>query len=155
MDTQRGSALRLINAGIMVGLPVFLLDLTLRSMHINLPIQKILSKLMAALFFMWLTYNASKGFKGLVGKLLENSCLVYLGKISYGLYIFHNFMPGCLRYLSATYNFQIPESSILNLIVLVGITIVVASASWHLVERPINYLKVYFNYETLRRAPNS
>ena len=39
----------------------------------------------------WLVFSAAEGFVGLTGALLSWTPLNYLGKISYGLYIFHNF----------------------------------------------------------------
>ncbi len=36
------------------------------------------------------------GIKGKVGEILENKALVKLGKLSYGIYLIHNFVPGIL-----------------------------------------------------------
>src|SRR5205807_2351788 len=43
------------------------------------------------LFFGWLVFGAAKGFRGWFGTLLNRPELQFLGKISYGLYVFHHF----------------------------------------------------------------
>src|SRR5262249_16542673 len=45
-----------------------------------------------ALVFVWLIKRASLGFSGLGGSILELRPLVYTGKISYGIYIYHPFV---------------------------------------------------------------
>ena len=47
----------------------------------------------AALVFCWLIGAASRGFVGTTGRLLEWRPIVYLGKISYGIYIYHFLVP--------------------------------------------------------------
>lgn len=42
---------------------------------------------------MFLVLFASKGFSGYSGKILETKTLLYLGKISYGIYLYHKFIP--------------------------------------------------------------
>ena len=44
------------------------------------------------LVFAWLVGAAAGGFQGVVGKTLASPPLVYLGKISYGIYLLHPFM---------------------------------------------------------------
>ena len=87
------------------------------------------------LFCAWLIGIAStKSFHGLFGMFLNNKVVVYLGKISYGLYVFHFFMP----YISE--HIHLPFIRISYFIITVGL----ASATWILFERPINNLKRYF-----------
>jgi peptidoglycan/LPS O-acetylase OafA/YrhL len=45
------------------------------------------------LIFACLVAAAAHGFKSFVGKVLESKPMVYLGKISYGIYLIHAFMP--------------------------------------------------------------
>ncbi len=90
------------------------------------------------LFCVWLIGIAStKGFHGLFGIFLNNKVVIYLGKISYGLYVFHFFMP----YISE--HIHLPFTRISYFIITVGL----ASATWFLFEKPINNLKRYFEYK--------
>ena len=72
--------------------------------------------------------------------------VLYLGRISYGIYLYHLFVAQAVKMLVAWR--WIPEfgkypTDLLN----VGLTIAIASASWHLFEKPINDLKRFFPYE--------
>ena len=92
------------------------------------------------LFSAWLIgVTATNGFHGISGGFLNNPVVVYLGKISYGLYAFHYFMP----YISE--HIHLPFVRVSYFIITVGL----ASASWFLYEKPINRLKKYFEYKTL------
>jgi peptidoglycan/LPS O-acetylase OafA/YrhL len=77
--------------------------------------------------------------------VLNNKVLIFLGKISYGLYLYHNFIP-------YFYNIKVPEvlspvsiyiAQFARLLVLVG----VSSLSWYLIERPLLKLKERFSYK--------
>ena len=90
------------------------------------------------LFCSWLIGIAStKSFQGFFGKFLNNKVVVYLGKISYGLYVFHFFMPYISKHI------HLPITRISYFI----ITVALASATWFLFEKPINNLKMYFEYK--------
>jgi peptidoglycan/LPS O-acetylase OafA/YrhL len=68
----------------------------------------------------------------------------YLGKISYGLYLFH--LP-CLVLASDWFGF-LPHGSAIPAL---GLTIALASLSWWSFEAPLNNLKQYFPYPTRSR----
>ena len=76
--------------------------------------------------------------------ILSNPALLYLGKISYGVYLFHNFIP-------YFYGLDIPGTAqplpdliiqLLRFIALIGLS----SLSWLIVEKPFLKLKKYYNY---------
>jgi len=101
-----------------------------------------------AVFFASFIYRVSKGFRGVAGKILEFKPFLYLGKISYGLYILHNLAVFAL----------VPTMKILGLpqhwlnwlpfrLFLLGFwTVAGAALSWQLYESPINNLKRHFPY---------
>ncbi len=103
--------------------------------------------LVTSMFFAWLIHKAAVGFDGATGRLLETKPLLYLGKISYGLYIYHNFMGGAVRTVFRLLSVPYPErTSVLRLLLLTSVTIAVSSCSWHFFERPISDLKRRFDY---------
>jgi peptidoglycan/LPS O-acetylase OafA/YrhL len=103
---------------------------------------EVLSISARALFFFWVVARASSGFRGLAGRLLESRPLLYLGKISYGIYLIHNFAsPPLLAILFARLRITppVPLSAIA-----VCTTIGLAALSWRFLERPCNRLKARF-----------
>lgn len=97
----------------------------------------------AAVLFFWLVDGAARGFRGPVGRLLQSPPVLYVGRISYGIYLFHGFVP----HLLARFHAPLPQLWILRFPLLAGVTIAVASLSWYLLESPLNGLKRYFTYE--------
>ena len=94
-----------------------------------------------------LVYLAAEGMKGIPGYLLENPVSIFLGKISYGLYLYHLCVPDLCRWFlkkSSIGLFPEAEMWILYIIVTLGIS----SFSWFLIEQPINRLKDRFKYQS-------
>lgn len=73
---------------------------------------------------------------------------VYLGKISYGLYLFHLFV---LNVAVRSFSGQSLRAGAVAL----ALTILLAAASWHFFERPLNELKRHFSYGSKARAPDA
>lgn len=99
------------------------------------------------LFYAWIVFRAAGGFGGAVGRVLQWSPIVYLGKISYGLYVFHHFFtfvdfPG----LFATLGLPAPRADLfpVRIALQFGLTLAVAAVSWCLFENPLNNLKRHF-----------
>lgn len=97
--------------------------------------------------FFWLIGRASCGFSGPFGKLLELTVFVYLGRISYGLYLFHAFADYPLDLFCR----KVMGVTSLPLVPGVGLkaigTVIAATISWHVLERPMNSLKRWFPYQ--------
>jgi peptidoglycan/LPS O-acetylase OafA/YrhL len=100
------------------------------------------------MFFGWLILNAASGFKGWLGRFLQLAPMVYLGKISYGLYVFHNlaiyglvFIIRDLHAPAALY-----DLGWLRFLSLLLLTVSAAAVSWHFFEKPLNDLKRFFPY---------
>lgn len=98
------------------------------------------------LVFTWLVYTASYGFRGMMGRLLELKPLVYCGKITYGIYVYHLFVPYLLSHACTAMGLEYPAWGGVNLIVGSAVTIAVASLSWYVMEQPLNNLKRHFSY---------
>ena len=100
----------------------------------------------ATLFFVWLIHRAAVGFTGAPGRLLLWKPLIYLGQISYGLYIFHKFMSVVVPHAFDLLKLPFPQQPVTQALILITINIVVASCSWFLLEKPINNWKKRFKY---------
>jgi peptidoglycan/LPS O-acetylase OafA/YrhL len=102
----------------------------------------------AALVFCWLIGSASRGFAGPFGRLLEWRPIVYLGKISYGIYIFHLLVPLAFARAAPHLGVTYENSGFVNFITTSLVTFGVAALSWQVFEGPINGLKRHFRYES-------
>ena len=114
-------------------------------------------RLAASLFGFFLIGKAVLGYGGPMKWLLENSVSQYLGRISYGLYLYHNFVfnfyhtqpthftvrawrriTDVLPFLNSAYIFQFSF--------FLALTIALATVSWYVIEKPINNLKDRYSY---------
>ena len=101
-----------------------------------------------AFFYVWLIGGAAEGFGGVPGKILELKPPIFIGKISYGLYIYHYFMTPIFKEIMVHYH--LPNStSVLAVFALLKVTATFAIAipSWFLIEQPINNFKEHFSYK--------
>jgi peptidoglycan/LPS O-acetylase OafA/YrhL len=87
--------------------------------------------------------------------LLTNRALVFLGKISYGMYLYHLPFPWDTNYLYRHFNYRIPASVMPyqayivfaeNIVLL----IMLSWTSWLVLERPILRFKQYFDYQAYK-----
>jgi peptidoglycan/LPS O-acetylase OafA/YrhL len=106
----------------------------------------------------WLVYSAIEGFRGPFGRFLECPPMNYLGKISYGLYIIHNFAVSIcvsliLRLGSPDWLVKLYNIPVLRILAFAGVTVGLASYSWHRFEKPINNLKRKFPYPSDGATP--
>ncbi|MCC7303289.1 MAG: acyltransferase [Bacteroidia bacterium] len=88
---------------------------------------------------------ATSGFKGIFGFMLHNKLVIFGGKISYGMYVFHLFIPVIYE---TVLNYFGMDSSANNYYywTLFILLVALASGSWYIVERPVQSLKKYFLY---------
>ncbi len=102
----------------------------------------------------WIVVKAAYGFRGWMGRLLLNPCMRYLGKISYGIYMLHLFVPVALLGLIRLLNLPPAMGHGAWRIILESLmTVGLAAASWHFFESPINNLKRYFPYRAASPPP--
>lgn len=117
----------------------------------------VLQRLLFSVIAFWLVARAVVGFEGWFGKFLENPIVVYFGQISYGLYLYHNFvfnayhtppthpMPRLLAWIG-TWVPGLPDSILFRLALFFSLTVGLATVSWYLIEKPVNKLKRHFTY---------
>lgn len=88
---------------------------------------------------------ASKGFNGILGKVLETPVLIYFGKISYGLYLFHFIISTLYERFEGGILPEISQVGI-RFMIYFSLTVLTSMLSWHYFEKPINSLKRHFKY---------
>jgi peptidoglycan/LPS O-acetylase OafA/YrhL len=96
---------------------------------------------------MGLIGQAAQGFKGVIGNILELRLIVYLGRISYGVYVYHLLVPYIINKASAYFGLTYPNQIEINFALYTLGMLVFAVFSWHFFEKPINHLKQYFGYK--------
>jgi peptidoglycan/LPS O-acetylase OafA/YrhL len=146
--TRLGPRLEIL--GFRVGLPLFLFMVLATQLHqaslIALPnvygvsvdgILRALGDTSTAAWGLWLVGRASTGFAGAGRAALEWAPVVYLGSISYGMYLVHNFLP-LLPILPQPTD---GVSQFVRLVLLIAIDVAIASVSWYALERPLATLK--------------
>ena len=101
------------------------------------------------MIFGWVILTGARGFKGWFGRFLQWSPMAYLGKISYGLYVFHNLAIYAVVFAVRDLHAPAAIQDVLwvHCLVLVFLTISAAAISWHFYEKPLNDLKRYFPYD--------
>jgi peptidoglycan/LPS O-acetylase OafA/YrhL len=87
-----------------------------------------------ALTTVWIIAKASRGFGGPIGWCLTFPPLIYMGTISYCVYILHPFIHNITPLLFAKLHLGIPRYSVVLLIDF-SVTVAMATASWFLFER--------------------
>jgi peptidoglycan/LPS O-acetylase OafA/YrhL len=93
-----------------------------------------------------INYASQNKFTGVLKYILENKFVVYSGKISYGLYVFHLFVPNLFwNFLSPKIGLGV-NNKYTACVVFYFVTFAMAHISWKLMENPINNLKRYFPY---------
>jgi len=83
---------------------------------------------------------STNGFKWGFKYILENKFIVYAGKISYGLYVYHLFMPDLFYYIEPKIGLSV-NNKYTAFVCFFLLTFLVAHFSWILIEKPINNLK--------------
>jgi peptidoglycan/LPS O-acetylase OafA/YrhL len=104
-------------------------------------LRSVLVEPLEASAFVILVARTATGFGGYTARFLTHPGLVFAGRISYGLYIYHilvamlfqRWLPPQLRFLLTT-----PS---LRLMLFGTATVAVATLSWHFLEQPINRLR--------------
>lgn len=99
-----------------------------------------------SVLFLWVIINAGVGFKGVLGWIFDNKALQYVGRISYGLYLTHNFVPDILvKYFGVMPKIILGPASL-------GLSLLICALSWKFYEQPILRLKERFRPRRRPRA---
>ena len=107
-----------------------------------------------AVFLAWALSAALTASGGRYTRLLSWSPLVYLGKISYGVYVYHVFVIVIASPFLVPYGFTEDHFALGRIAILLVLTIALSSLSWHYLEQPfLNWKKALGSKPKLRPAP--
>jgi len=98
---------------------------------------ELLFSIVAALIILRASTN---GFTFALKYLLENKFVTYSGKISYGLYVYHLFIPTLFYFISPRLGISI-SNKYTAFVAFYFLTFLVAHLSWKIIENPINKIK--------------
>lgn len=107
------------------------------------------TQLSASLAFVLIIEQASQGFKGPLGYFLSSKPMLYLGKISYGIYLYHLLAAFLLNQALVQLGVSFTGTNLDQLLLFLGnagVTVLLAALSWKWLEEPINQLKHRFPY---------
>lgn len=149
-DSEKEYDLTIKIIGLYLSLPFIFIG---QILNMNEIIYDSLSISAFSMLFMWVIYKSKIGFSGFTGSALDNPMVRYIGKISYGLYLYHF----CVIYFIRKYtyvfilidNFNLAGvdlSKNIKFAILVSCTLAISIFSYHFIENPINRLKRFFVY---------
>ena len=108
----------------------------------------ILFRLSISGFCVWIiAYGINNQYTGFTKHFLEHQVIMYLGKVCYGIYLYHFLAPYVASYLYKLFPIKDPFPPITvleNALIYFILTIMMAALSWQLIEQPINNLKKKF-----------
>jgi peptidoglycan/LPS O-acetylase OafA/YrhL len=97
-----------------------------------------------ALMGVALVGTASTGIPGVIGAILEAPPVRYVGRISYAIYLFHDFVPWMLEKGFPGITSDLAMNENFEFTAYTTISILMATISWYCLEAPVNGLKRYF-----------
>lgn len=101
----------------------------------------IFDPILIAMLSVYLIDQCVQGFRGWLGRLFSLPPVMYIGKISYGIYLYHFVVR---YYVNAEWFEGLPHADYVRAAVWTLISIGIAMVSWHAIEHPINSLKGRF-----------
>lgn len=105
--------------------------------------------LLCGTFYAWLVLQGARGVAGRLGPLFDSGALQYIGRISYGLYLVHNWMPDIVtKALGPMPKYQAAP-------IVLAATFGVCALSWQFFEKPVMGLKRYFWSSNLKKPAGS
>lgn len=153
---------RYIYIFLLIGIPLCIIIIITHAIYLSFVFNGLIISLISFIFIK----KAVFGYKGLMKRFLENKTVIFLGKISYSIYLYHLMVPvvfwklfdSAYQYLSITqaqffteqekyivFFVKVISSQLGCFIIYSVITIALATLSWQYIELPFNRLKKLFN----------
>jgi peptidoglycan/LPS O-acetylase OafA/YrhL len=128
----------MMRVGFLAGVPLLTASLALRYGGFSGVPYEVALDFGVSLTSAWVVGRAASGFDGAIGRVLTAAPIVYVGTISYGLYLYHGFMPYVLgRYVPGFV--ELPWAA--RFVMLTTLTLATAAVSWRFFEAPILRMK--------------
>ncbi|MES2849300.1 MAG: acyltransferase [Bacteroidota bacterium] len=161
-DKEKAWISRAFKIGLYAGIPVCICIMISKSYYLSF----VVNRLLFSVISFAIIEGAVKQYKNFFGKFLENKRVLYIGRISYGIYLYHLMVPvifwkvyhEAFLYFKTNYagfyaahrkaigNFEIVISSQLGCFVIYAtLVLIIASLSAKFIEGPMNKLKVGYN----------
>jgi peptidoglycan/LPS O-acetylase OafA/YrhL len=131
-------------AGLVLALPLYGLTNWWPMLHRTAFSQ--LQDMLVLLPMVGLVAAVTEGIGGWVGAILRWPPLVFIGRISFGIYLFHSSVWVALINYGVRLRPSLSDRSLSMLAVGSTLSIALATVSWLALERPLNELKIWFPY---------
>jgi len=105
----------------------------------------LLNELIIVLFTFFLVYRFIIEFHGILGTIFNLKYFRFIGKISYGIYIYHKIIPAFLSSIFYKLGYKMDQGYI-YFVICVFVTILVSTLSWYCIESPILQLKNRYDF---------
>ncbi len=123
------------------GVPIAFAAIVLITASGSLRADLLLYDTASGIVFLWLIWTAADGFTGVTGRILEWKPLLHIGTVSYGVYVYHPFVPEFCIWAAATLGWTLLANDWVVAALTFGVTLAVATLSWRYIEAPINRIK--------------
>jgi peptidoglycan/LPS O-acetylase OafA/YrhL len=120
--------------------------LVLQKFGIGYVARKALWYAIASVLFACAVDLGARGMGGVMGRFLENEAMRWIGKVSYGIYLYHVLLISVIDDATASWAIRPFVLVLVQLVMKAAATFAVAAISWRLIEKPLNDLKRYFTY---------
>lgn len=94
--------------------------------------------LLEVIFLTWIVFTTIRGWDGLGKKIFESPLLIYVGKLSLGIYVYHIMVRIVIRPWLNTLGLTVENANLFQYAVLTVITVLMATVSWKYFETPIS-----------------
>jgi peptidoglycan/LPS O-acetylase OafA/YrhL len=78
---------------------------------------------------------------GKISYIVSFPALIYIGKISYGMYVMHAYSPGVVDKILSGLGIDMSNYPISLAVLWVMMTVLLASICWYVIETPINHMR--------------
>ena len=143
---------------VLIGTLGLIASVTLLPRHIDHEIARRVGHTFLVIFYGAILAQTAEGFGGPIGAMLRFKPILYLGRISYGIYVYHYFAPAGVQWLAERFGVNAGEQEPATIVAYIVFSLALAISSWHLLELPINRLKRHFAYpdaRTVRPSPGA